>query len=150
MKNDSGTYVITLKCCVEESLIPIGKKKNLLLERGYYYYVGSAFGPGGVKARVSHHQNISENPRWHLDFLRKHTKIIEIWHTYDNNKREHQWANILCQNPFTNIPLYGFGATDCKCFSHLFFSKKMITHALFLRLIKNKFPEHGAIYCDTP
>lgn len=148
MKNDSGTYIITLQCCIAKSLIPIGKKKNLLLERGYYYYVGSAFGPGGVKARVSHHQNISKNPRWHLDFLRKHTKIIEIWHTYDNNKREHQWANILYQSPLTNIPLYGFGASDCKCFSHLFFSKEVITHALFSKSVKNNFPEHKEIYCD--
>jgi Uri superfamily endonuclease len=28
----------------------------LQLQRGFYVYVGSALGPGGVRARVAHHQ----------------------------------------------------------------------------------------------
>jgi len=146
MKNEPGTYIIVLKYDYLNKVIPIGKNKELLLAQGFYYYVGSAFGPGGVKARVNHHIRTTEKPHWHLDFLRKHTQIIAIWYTHDKKKREHQWAKVFNENPLTSIPLEGFGSSDCKCESHLVYCNTAIKFANFSNKVNNLFPKHMPIY----
>ena len=35
-------------------------------------------------------------------------------------EREHRWAGILGSSPATTIPMERFGASDCRCRSHLF------------------------------
>lgn len=61
----SGTYVVFLRCGKKLN-IQIGCLGLLTTKPGFYAYVGSAFGPGGVQARVRHHFALSERPRWHL------------------------------------------------------------------------------------
>jgi hypothetical protein len=38
-----------------DQLIRVGRLGNLRLQRGYYVYIGSALGPGGVHGRLGHH-----------------------------------------------------------------------------------------------
>ena len=65
------------------------------LQPGYYVYLGSALGPGGLRARIAHHQKPSLRPHWHIDYLRAHTRIHGIWFSYDARRREHQWARVV-------------------------------------------------------
>ena len=39
------------------------------IRKGYYVYVGSAMGSGGVAARLKHHSKISKKLHWHLEYL---------------------------------------------------------------------------------
>jgi Uri superfamily endonuclease len=89
---------------------------------GFYVYVGSALGPGGLTARVARHLAADKKLRWHIDYLRTATQPVAVWYTLDPSRRECHWAEVLSCTTAVTVPLTGFGASDCTCCSHLFFS----------------------------
>ncbi len=134
LKNEPGTYAIVLKSN-EDQEIHIGKLGKVNIHDGYYVYVGSAFGPGGIKTRVGHHAAITNKPHWHMDYLRKATELIEVWYTYGKTRYEHIWADALQLCHGASIPFPGFGSSDCQCISHLIFFKTMPSYRQFIKLI---------------
>ena len=116
----AGTYVLVL-WSRSMDLIQIGRLGALQLQSGSYVYVGSALGPGGVRGRFAHHVRPSRRPHWHIDYLRAHTSVEEIWYRLDTRRLEHAWAERISLAEGAYIPLVGFGSTDCGCKSHLFF-----------------------------
>lgn len=115
----SGTYVLIL-FAKNEFNVAVGKLGNFKIKKGYYVYVGSAFGPGGLKARVGRHLKKSKKLRWHIDYIRAETEIVDIHFSTSNEKLECQWAANLAENG-GETPFKGFGSSDCKCTSHLFY-----------------------------
>lgn len=115
-----GSYALILSCC-KESKIKVGRLGRMRLQRGFYMYVGSALGSGGLHARIAHHQGRSVQPHWHIDYLRRHTGLDQIWWQYGAVRREHEWARAIGALPSASIPLAHFGASDCYCESHLYF-----------------------------
>ena len=113
-----GTYVVALAPMVAGP-VQIGRLGTLVLDRGVLLYVGSALGPGGVAARCGHHLRVARRPRWHLDWLRPHVRVLGIWVVYGGERREHGWARALAGLPGAGIPLPRFGASDCRCAAHL-------------------------------
>jgi Uri superfamily endonuclease len=115
-----GTYALVL---IPSNTKPInmGKIGVLRVQPGFYFYVGSAFGPGGLKARLDHHKKTTTRARWHIDYLRRQTKLKDIWDSLDPMRREHQWAEVMASIEGVSVPLSGFGSSDCDCNSHLFF-----------------------------
>ena len=101
--------------------VAIGRLGTLALQWGYYLYVGSAFGSGGLAARLKHHLHSTARPHWHIDYLKEHLAPVEVWVTTDPVSQEHRWARLLLENPHSTAPLAGFGSSDCECASHLFF-----------------------------
>jgi Uri superfamily endonuclease len=120
MHSHPGTYALIFSACHKRQP-EIGKLGIFELKPGFYIYVGSAFGPGGLKARIDHHRKRAGRPHWHIDYLGPFLKLIEIWYTYDPVHREHQWAKLISNIRGTSVPLVGFGSSDCRCKSHLFF-----------------------------
>lgn len=120
MESKTGTYVLVLKSPLRKT-IRIGSRGDLALRPGYYLYVGSAFGPGGVLSRVSRHCRIDKAKHWHIDYLRSHTAIESIWYSHAGRRLEHVLARVLAQMEGMT-PEIAFGASDCKCESHLFFT----------------------------
>ncbi len=124
MQAKPGTYALIMTC-VNEQPIEVGKLGRLNTRAGFYVYVGSAFGPGGLKARIAHHVNISRRPHWHIDYLRPILHLKEVWYSYESERHEHRWAEALGRFKGATIPLAGFGSSDCSCLTHLFrFSRK--------------------------
>jgi len=111
-------------------------------EPGYYIYVGSAFGPGGVRARVSRHLQREKAKRWHLDFLRESVTFREVWYSHAPEHLEHVWARIF-QDMAGVLPVEGFGCTDCKCRSHLFRTQGRPDLEAFSRRAGGKIEVHG-------
>lgn len=66
MQSAPGSYALLFHCAKAVE-VAVGRLGHLQLEPGYYIYLGSAFGPGGVRARTEHHRRISKKPHWHLD-----------------------------------------------------------------------------------
>ncbi len=97
----------------------VGALGILELKPGFYAYVGSALGPGGLRARIAHHCSEARSPHWHIDYLCPHAKLCEIWFSQGASRREHRWAGALEAKSKADIPLQGFGASDCACRSHL-------------------------------
>jgi len=113
-----GTYILLFYLQKNET-VQIGKLGKFIFTSGYYCYVGSAFGPGGLKARVTRHIKLDKLNRWHIDYIRSKMVLLEVWYTVQPTKLEcalsGQLAFMNC-----NLPVNGFGASDCKCKSHLF------------------------------
>ena len=120
--SDKGTYILLMKADVKMPVV-IGKLGVLNIQHGYYAYVGSAFGSGGLKARLGHHMKIASKPHWHIDYLRKEVNLIKIYFDQSGERLENCWAKSLEKIPEAEIPLIGFGASDCDAKSHLFYFK---------------------------
>jgi Uri superfamily endonuclease len=109
-----GTYAL-LMYCEHAGRVRVGRLGWLPLQRGYYVYVGSALGPGGLEARLGHHRRIARRPHWHIDYLRRRCKLVEVYSQASEQRLECEWAQVLGEG------VAGFGASDCRCESHLFF-----------------------------
>ncbi|MGD8939462.1 MAG: GIY-YIG nuclease family protein [Gammaproteobacteria bacterium] len=144
MLNQKGTYALILQSNSTRK-IQIGRLGKLALNSGYYLYVGSAFGPGGLKSRLDHHLKRAIKPHWHIDYLRRYTKVIEIWYTTDAVRREDDWVTNMTKIPHVNIAYPGFGASDSNSVSHLFWSARNPELESFREVVK-KIPNHGPIY----
>jgi len=115
----SGTYVLILKMAKHQR-IKIGKLGTYKFDKGYYGYIGSAFGPGGLRARIRYHLSISPTPHWHVDYFRRRSSPVQIWWSTARTRREHDWAAAMGKFSEAFRVTKGFGASDCNCFSHLF------------------------------
>jgi len=124
MKSDPGTYALILQSHSNET-IQIGRWGQLNLQPGHYIYIGSASRPGGVQARVSRHLHKNKRKHWHIDYLREHITPLEVWISYAAEYLEHEWVGILSEISEL-IPIQGFGCSDCRCFSHLFFTPEIL------------------------
>lgn len=97
--------------------IEIGALGGIHFEEGYYCYVGSAFGPGGIK-RVLNHIKILEGEkdrnRWHIDYLNSNQNVSAHKIFLTSEKVECD----ISQN-IDAEPVLDFGSSDCKCSSHL-------------------------------
>ncbi len=111
-----GSYVLLIEL-PEAQTITIGSLKAIYFLRGYYAYVGSAM--GGFKSRLNRHLKSDKKPHWHIDYLLEKASISQIILCETKDRAECAVAQALsCQ--FDSIP--GFGSSDCKCRSHLFFA----------------------------
>lgn len=115
-----GTYVLVLATSVYRE-ITIGSLGALAVQPGFYVYVGSAMGPGGLAARVNRHCQHEKRLRWHVDYLRAVAQIDEVWYATGKRHQECRWAHVLRRMPGASVPMPRFGASDCRCPSHLLF-----------------------------
>ena len=113
-----GTYALILRAD-RPAHIHVGRLGAMNVAPGFYVYVGSAFGPGGLDARVGRHRRGDGRVRWHIDHLRAVTRVVEVWATTDPVRREHDWAGVFRCWPGASVPVPGFGASDCACRTHL-------------------------------
>ena len=113
-----GTYILVIRC-LRRSCIPVGVLGLMPLYRGWYLYAGSVVGPGGLGARLRRHLQTDKTKHWHIDTLVAHCALVEIWYRCESRHLEHIWAQTLLSHQDTVIPLAGFGASDCRCSSHL-------------------------------
>ena len=87
-------------------------------------------GPGGLKRRLAHHHlHLSPKAHWHIDYLKAHATVKQIWLLPQAQPDEHNIAAALCV--LGSQPLARFGASDCHCHSHLFGFRRMVALSLF-------------------
>ena len=136
MKSEPGTYALILQSR-SNAKAQIGSWRQIDLESGYYIYVGSAFGPGGVQARVSRHCRKTKPKHWHIDYLREFASPFGAWYSHETKRLEHRWAQLL-RDMSGMSPIQGFGCSDCKCYSHLFHTSTAPDFALFSNIAGGK------------
>ena len=144
MRNYPGTYALVMTSDSERQVV-IGKLGRLKVSPGYYVYIGSAFGPGGLNARIAHHMRISQRPHWHIDFLRSVLLLTEVWYTKDADPYEHRWVEVFCGLEGATIPMTGFGASDCSCTTHLFAFTDQPSIRAFRQRLHTRIHSHGSI-----
>jgi Uri superfamily endonuclease len=140
----AGTYALILRC-LQSKHLRIGRLGIFNFPPGWYIYVGSAFGPGGLQARCGHHLRPLIRPRWHIDYLRPAAPLQDIWFTTDAAPREHLWTQIIRGLRRASAPIPGFGSCDCRCPSHLIYFPFRPFFANFQRAVHCRITVHGPI-----
>ena len=111
-----GSYVLLMHLS-EEQTIAVGNLSPSLFSRGYYAYVGSAL--GGFRSRLNRHLRTDKKLHWHIDYLLQHASLDAIVICETEQRIECVIAQALARQ-FESVPR--FGASDCRCPSHLFFA----------------------------
>lgn len=115
---DRGVYFLVLHL-PHARLLDVGALGRFHFPAGWYVYVGSAHGPGGLAARLHRHHSPRKALHWHVDYLRAVADWVEAWAAPQPRAWECEWARRLGQWPGAVIPAHGFGTSDCRCPSHL-------------------------------
>jgi Uri superfamily endonuclease len=112
-----GIYFLLINCKRSQS-IQIGKLGLIDFTRGFYLYIGSAL--NGIGRRVSRHLRVKKNNFWHIDYLlsKRYVNIEKVYCLESDKKIECQIAEKLGGAAES---IEGFGSSDCRCRSHLFF-----------------------------
>lgn len=112
-----GAYLLAIDL---PAALPVrfGRRRRAVLLAGRYVYCGSAYGPGGLRARVGRHLRRDKPIRWHVDRLTAAGRIVEVLAVPDGDECDLFAAVSGC--PGAAVPLPGFGSSDCRrCPAHL-------------------------------
>ena len=112
-----GAYLLLIELSAPVELT-IGTRAPAVLAPGRYAYCGSAYGPGGIAARVGRHLRRDKAVRWHVDHVTAAGRIVAVdaWPGADECAL---FARTLAR-PGAHVPIPGFGSTDCRrCPAHL-------------------------------
>jgi Uri superfamily endonuclease len=97
---------------------PVGALGTIHLAAGCYVYLGSAYGPGGIAARVRRHLRADKRMHWHIDRLTGSGAITDI--AVQRGGCECALVAHLRGAAGVNVPVAGFGSSDCRqCRAHL-------------------------------
>jgi sugar fermentation stimulation protein A len=100
-----------------ERTIRVGRLGHIDFPRGIYFYVGS--GGRSPAKRIARHIRKKKRKFWHIDFLTAHAAVIGAFLLDAGDISECTMASNLA-GKFR--PVAGFGSSDCRCGSHLFFA----------------------------
>jgi len=136
----NGTYILIVQVSQTQRLT-IGSLGQFDIIPGFYAYVGSAFGSGGLRARIGHHLESTAEPHWHIDYLLQVATPVEVWLTMAGRKLEHRWAELLEDAPGFRVPILRFGSSDYhrSRSSHLFYSKHRPSFGWFQQQVTERF-----------
>jgi len=114
-----GTYVLHLHLGRSRRVL-VGRLGEIRFRTGEYFYVGSALGPGGLRARLGRHLRGDGQARWHVDALRAVAQMHSVCYAVDE-QAECEWSQALAALPGAFIPAPSFGSSDCRsgCRAHL-------------------------------
>ncbi|MDJ0944186.1 MAG: GIY-YIG nuclease family protein [Kiloniellales bacterium] len=116
LKGRPGAYLLVV--ALDRPLDPVLAGRLGGLAPGLYAYCGSAYGPGGLGARLARHLRSAKRPRWHIDRLTAAGRVVAVYAQPGGSECELLGA--LRTEPETSIPLPGFGSSDCRrCPAHL-------------------------------
>ena len=137
-----GTYVL-IAFVPRMKRLEVGRLGAYDIIPGFYAYVGSAFGPGGLRARIQHHLESVAEPHWHIDYLLGHAEPVEVWYALAGRKLEQDLAEVLERSSRWRMPIPRFGASDYhrSRTSHLFFAKRCLSFQRFRQEVNRALGE---------
>lgn len=107
----------------------IGQREASNFPPGEYIYLGSARGPGGLRARLGRHlgRPAAKAMHWHIDYLLPYARRQAVCYyvlparATQASALECDWSQFLSSLPGAAIPWPKFGAGDCRqgCAAHL-------------------------------
>ena len=110
----SGAYALVLRLA-RAMRLDIATLGRPVLPPGLYLYAGSAWGPGGIRARVGRHLRHPKARVWHIDHLTEAAPVEDV--IAFPGARE---CAIVAALPGAGVPAPRFGASDCRrCEAHL-------------------------------
>jgi Uri superfamily endonuclease len=117
VRPEPGAYLLLIDLAAPLAL-ELSRLGAATLAAGRYAYGGSAYGPGGLKARIGRHLRRDKPLRWHVDRLTAAGQVVGLRAVPGG--RECDLVRALLELPGTSVPVPGFGSTDCRtCPAHL-------------------------------
>jgi len=86
---------------------------------GWYVYTGSA--RSGLRQRIDRHLRREKRKHWHIDYLLSVADGAEAFVLPSLGVSECDLHQRLCGG---EVPIVGFGSSDCRCRSHLAYFKR--------------------------
>ncbi len=112
-----GAYALVIETHRDVRMAVAGRRRVDFPE-GVYLYVGSANGPGGIRARVRRHLKGAKTVRWHVDRLTNAFGVATVVALPGGT--ECAIMRVAVQWPGVTVPAPGFGSSDCRtCAAHL-------------------------------
>jgi Uri superfamily endonuclease len=140
-----GSYILVFELARPLTDVAIGRLGRFDFAPGFYLYIGSAFGSGGLPARLAYHQRrYKAHPHWHIDYLRPFLSLCEAWTVSGPERLECRWCALFAANPGLQRPVVGFGSRDTGCASHLFYTPQRPPLRLLSHTLLNSLSEHAA------
>jgi Uri superfamily endonuclease len=102
--------------------ISVGALGMIAFDKGFYAYVGSAM--GGLRGRINRHLRREKRIRWHIDYFLEKGRVEGVIYAPTDERLECLLAQRL-ERVFHSI--HGFGSSDCRCPSHLFYCENLQT-----------------------
>jgi Uri superfamily endonuclease len=114
-----GIYVLLINMERDVDLT-VGAKGRIQFKKGLYAYVGS--GQINLEQRIKRHLKKEKRKFWHIDYLLSScaAKIVKVFFREAEKTEECTVAITIGKK---NTPIIGFGCSDCKCRSHLFYTQ---------------------------
>jgi sugar fermentation stimulation protein A len=116
---DRGSYLIVLRLPKRVS-IKVGKLGMVNFKEGYYTYIGSA--RKNLAKRIERHKRLRKNLFWHIDYLRAQADFCRALPVRSSDDLECEIA--VAMKKIAGCEVSNFGASDCACSSHLFWTEK--------------------------
>lgn len=103
---------------VEDIRIKVGSIGLISFPAGVYIYVGSA--QNDVEARIRRHFKKKKILRWHIDYLASSCKVKVLYAIAYLLPKKYECSLARFLQDIGLLSVSRFGASDCKCRSHLF------------------------------
>ena len=117
ISREPGAYLLLIELTAPLAL-DIPRLGAATLRPGRYAYGGSAYGPGGLRARIGRHLRAHKARRWHVDRLTAAGRVVGIRAVPGG--RECALVRDVLASPGVSVPVPGFGSSDCRaCPAHL-------------------------------
>ena len=114
--NGAGAYALALH--LRKPVFFERARLTQNLRSGWYVYAGSAYGPGGIRARLCRHFKKTKKLHWHVDQLTGAAEDICAVAVPDGSECE--IIATLARSRAFQFVAEGFGSSDCRiCQSHL-------------------------------
>ena len=107
-----GAYLLSIDLAKPVAVV---RPTVAILKPGRYLYAGSAYGPAGLRARISRHMRSAKSCRWHIDQITTVADVLGaliLPHGIE--------CDLVKRCPELQVPIPYFGSSDCRrCRSHL-------------------------------
>jgi len=113
-----GSYILIIRLNMDTT-IRVGALGNQYFKAGYYAYTGSAL--NSLESRISRHLSDNKKIFWHVDYLLQLSRVVGVWTIISDKRLE---CGSAARYASLTASVKGFGSSDCRCPSHLFFSQE--------------------------
>ena len=113
-----GVYCLVLNL-EKEMKLKIGRRL-FSLPQGFYCYVGSAL--NNLEKRIERHLSKKKKRHWDIDHLTEKASVVHFKKLPTDKKIECMVSDRI--KKLADDMIHGFGASDCKCKSHLHYFRE--------------------------
>ncbi len=128
-----GYYLLIFRIYRKLTITTRGNKV-FSLNPGIYVYIGSAYGPGGLRSRIMRHLRRNKKVFWHVDYLTTNNYVELVGFVIINitSRKSIDLENFLSKQMQKYLePILGFGCSDKrKDISHLYYCRRNFLECL--------------------